>query len=316
MKDEKYPVPVAIIGVGSMGKNHARIYSEMPQAKLVAVVDADRERAELCSRKFNTAFYTDYREVIGKVKAVVIAVPTSLHYEMATEFLKNNTHAFVEKPITVDLQQAEKIVEMAHKNDKVLQVGHLERFNPAVGQLKKMVKKPLYLEAHRISYPTTRNLDVGVVWDLMIHDLDIMLNVVKSPVVDINAFGMSVYSEQEDLALVQLLFKNGSMASLFASRISGEKLRHLKIIEQDKTFHLDFINQTLSVMRPPKEDHTNPPEFIPIKRAEPLRLELEHFMDCVVSHKTPIVTGDDGKKALELAIQVVKNMKMAKKKRV
>jgi predicted dehydrogenase len=307
-------IPVGVVGVGSMGYNHARIYSEMPQVELVGLVDVDEEKGQQYAKKFNTTYYPHYEDLFGKVKAINIAVPTTLHFKMASDFLECDTHVLVEKPITGDLLQAGKLVEFAKKQNLILQVGHLERFNPAVMQLKKMVKNPLYLEAHRISYPTKRNLDVGIVWDLMIHDLDIMINLVHSPVMGINAFGLSLYSDLEDLALVQLLFKNGAIASLFSSRISGEKLRQLKIIEKEKTFHLDFMNQTLSVVHLPKEDHTNPPEFIPIKKCEPLRAELEHFMECVTTHKTPIVSGDDGKRVLELAIQAVNKMQIVDKK--
>jgi predicted dehydrogenase len=308
-------IPVAVIGIGSMGQNHARVFSEMPQVDLVGIVDVDRERGESFAKKYSTTYYPHYQDLFDKVKAVNIATPTSLHYQMAMDFLEREVHVFIEKPITIDLYQAQMIVDTAKKNNMILQVGHLERFNPAVKELKRMLRKPLYLEAHRISYPTNRNLDVGIVWDLMIHDLDIMINLVHSPVVEINAFGLSLYSDKEDLALVQLLFKSGAIASLFASRISGEKLRHLKIIEQDKTFNLDFMNQTLSLVKLPSELHTNPPEYVPIKKSEPLRIELEHFMECVITHRTPIVTGDDGKRALELAIQVVNRMTMVKKKK-
>ena len=306
-------IPVGVVGVGSMGFNHARVYSEMPNVELVGLVDTDEEKGRQYANKFNTAYFSRYEDLFGKVKAINIAVPTTLHYKMAMDFLERDTHVLVEKPITGDLAQAGKIVEFAKKQNMVLQVGHLERFNPAVMQLKKMVTNPLYLEAHRISYPTARNLDVGIVWDLMIHDLDIIINLIHAPVEGINAFGLSLYSSQEDLALVQILFSNGAIASLFSSRISGEKLRQLKIIEKEKTFHLDFLNQTLSVVHLPKEDHTNPPEYIPIKKCEPLRSELEHFMECVTTHKTPLVSGDDGKRALELAIQAVNNMKMVNK---
>jgi predicted dehydrogenase len=309
-------IPVAVIGVGSMGYNHARIYSEMPNVDMVGLVDIDEEKGKQYAKKFNTAYFSNYQDLFGKVQAINIAVPTTLHFRMAMDFLERDTHVLVEKPITGDLSEASKIIELAKKRNLILQVGHLERFNPAVMQLKKMVNNPLYLEAHRISYPTRRNLDVGIVWDLMIHDLDIMLNLVHSPVVGINAFGLSLYSELEDLALVQLLFKNGAIASLFSSRISGEKLRQLKIIEKEKTFQLDFMNQTLSVVHLPKEDHTNPPEFIPIKKCEPLRSELEHFMECVTTHKTPMVSGDDGKRALELAIQAVNKMQLVEKKTI
>ncbi len=304
------PVPVAVIGVGSMGKNHARVYSEMPNVKLVGIADLDEESGKEYARIFNTDYYKDYRELFGKVKAVNLAVPTSLHHKMAMDFLSNGSHVLVEKPITNSLKEAKEIVDLAKKNDLVLQVGHLERFNPAVAQMKKMVSNPIYTESHRIGYPSSRNLDVGVIWDLMIHDFDILLSLVKSPVADVNAYGLSLYSDREDMALVQILFKNGSIASLFASRISGERLRQLKVIDIDKTFQLDFINQTLSIVKLPQEGHTNPPEFVPIRKSEPLRLELEHFMDCIIAHKTPMVTGEDGKNALQLAITAVDNMKI------
>ena len=306
------PVNVAVIGVGSMGKNHARVYSEMPNVNLVGISDLDEESCKNYARQFNTEYFKDYRDLFGKVDAVNLAVPTTLHHKMAMEFLSHGIHVLVEKPISNMLFEAKEIVDFAKKNDLVLQVGHLERFNPAVIQFKKMVSTPLFIQSHRIGYPSSRNLDVGVIWDLMIHDFDILLSFVKTPVADVQAYGLSLYSKKEDAAHVQILFENGSIASLFASRISGERYRHLKVIEASKTFNLDFINQTLSIVNLPKEGHTNPPEFVPIKKSEPLRLELEHFMDCIVGHKTPMVTGEDGKNALQLAIKAVDNMKMVR----
>jgi len=312
LKDE--PVRVAVIGVGNIGFHHARIYSEMKQVNLVGVCDTHETKCKLISQQYNIPYFTDYRALFGKVDAVNIAVPTSLHYSMANEFLEHDIHVLVEKPLTVDTGEAKLLVEMAKRNNLVLQVGHLERFNPTMSQLRKMLKKPLYIEAHRLSYPTDRNLDVGIVWDLMIHDLDIIISIINSPAVEINGFGLSVYSEHEDLAIVQIHFQSGCIANLVASRMSGEKLRNLRIMEKDKTFNLDFMNQTLAVLRPPKANQTNPPEFIPIKREEPLRLELENFAECVRTRKTPVVTGEDGKKALELAMNVMKHIKTIKGK--
>ncbi len=306
------PICVAVIGVGSMGKNHARVYSEMPNVKLVGIADLDEENGRYYAKKFHTDYFKDYRDLFGKVTAVNLAVPTSLHHRMAMDFLSHGVHVLVEKPISNMLYEAKEIVDLAKANDLVLQVGHLERFNPAVSQFKKMVSEPVYIQSHRIGYPSMRNLDVGVIWDLMIHDFDILLSFVKTPVVDVQAYGVSLYSEKEDVAHVQILFENGSIASLFASRISGERYRHLKVIEPQRTFNLDFINQTLSIVRLPKEGHTNPPEFIPIRKSEPLRLELEHFRECIIGHKIPMVTGEDGKNALQLAIKAVDNMKMVK----
>lgn len=306
------PISVAVVGVGSMGKNHARVYSEMPNVRLVGLSDLDEVNGRAYAKQFNTDFFKDYRDLFGRVTAVNLAVPTSLHHRMAMEFLSHGVHVLVEKPITNMLVEAKEIVDLAKANDLVLQVGHLERFNPAVIQFKKMVSNPVFIQSHRIGYPSDRNLDVGVIWDLMIHDFDILLSFIKTPVADVQAYGLSLYSKKEDAAHVQILFENGSIASLFASRISGERYRHLKVIEPSKTFNLDFINQTLSIVNLPKEGHTNPPEFVPIKKSEPLRLELEHFMDCIVGHKTPMVTGEDGKNALQLAIKAVDNMKMAR----
>ncbi len=306
------PIGVAVVGVGSMGKNHARVFSEIPNVKLVGLSDINEETAREYAKKFHTEYFKDYRDLFDKIDAVCLAVPTSLHHKMAMDFLNHGVHVFVEKPITNMLFEAKEIVDLAKEKDLVLQVGHLERFNPAVIQFKKMLKNPVYIQSSRIGYPSKRNLDIGVIWDLMIHDLDILLTIVKSPVADVQAYGLSLYSKKEDIAHVQILFENGAIASLLASRISGERLRHLKVIEPLRTFNLDFINQTLSVVNLPKEGHTNPPEFVPIRKSEPLRLELEHFTECVIGHKTPLVTGEDGKNALQLAIKAVDNMKMVK----
>ncbi len=299
-----------------MGVHHARVYSELPQTELVGVVDINEARGKLCSEQFGTDFFTDYQELFDKgVQAVNIAVPTSLHYPLAMEFLKRQIHVLVEKPITVDLIQAKRLVELSKRKHCILQVGHLERFNPAVGKLREVMGRPVHLEAQRLSYPTNRNLDVGVVWDLMIHDLDILLNLVNSPVVEIHAMGVQAYSQFEDVAQVHLLFKNGVAASLLASRISGEKLRTLKVTEDTgRTLRLDFINQTLSIHRPPRNGRTLPPEYLPIEKDEPLRLELSHFADCVAMHKRPLVSGEDGKRALELAMHVLARMKIVKSK--
>ncbi len=309
------PVKVGVVGIGNMGVHHARVYSELPQTDLVGVVDLSEARGQICSDRFKTAFYSNYRDLFGKVDAVNIVAPTSHHYELAMAFLSEDIHVLVEKPITVDLIQAKRLVDYAKRRNLVLQVGHLERFNPAVRKIKEVVGRPIHLESHRLAYPTERNLDVGVVWDLMIHDLDILTSLVNSPVVEINAVGVSVYSDFEDIAQVHLLFKNGAAASLVASRVSGERLRQLKVTEDTgRTLCLDFINQNLSILRPPANGYPMAPEFVQIEKKEPLRLELSHFADCVAMHKTPLVTGEDGKRALELAMQVLARMKIVKSK--
>lgn len=311
-------VKVAVIGTGNMGQHHARIYSEMPQVELVGIVEINEIRGRQCAAKYRTQYFADYRDLFSRVNAVNIVVPTSLHYDLAKSFLDHNVHVLVEKPITVDIMQAKKLVSLAKKRNLVLQVGHLERFNPAVALLKKLVKNPIFVESHRLSYPSRRNTDVGVIWDLMIHDLDILLNLVDSPVENVTAVGRSLYSPHEDLASVQVRFGSGCVANLVASRISGERLRHLQVVEEDgdsvRTLSLDFINQTLAILTPANERQSNPPEYIPIKKEEPLRLELEHFAECVATNRTPLVTGEDGKRALELAISAVNNMKLVSNK--
>lgn len=307
-------VKVAVVGTGNMGQHHARIYSEMPHVELVGVVEINELRGHQVAQKYRTNYFADYRDLFTRAQAVNIVVPTSMHYDLAREFLENDVHVLVEKPITVDIMQAKQLVSLAKRRNLVLQVGHLERFNPAVALLKTMVKSPIYIESHRLSYPSRRNNDVGVIWDLMIHDLDILLNVVNSPVEEVTALGRSLYSPHEDLASVQVRFNNGCVANLLASRISGERLRNLQVVEEDgdsvRTLSLDFINQTLAILTPDNDKQTNPPEYIPIKKEEPLRLELEHFTECVTTNRTPLVTGEDGKRALELAISAVNNMKL------
>jgi len=301
-----------------MGGNHARIYSEMQQVEFVGIVEIDELRGHQAAKKYHTQFFADYRDLFGRVDAVNIVVPTSLHFDLAKAFLEHGIHVLVEKPITVDIKQAEELVALAKEQDLVLQVGHLERFNPAVAQLKQILRHPIYVETHRLTYPMQRNTDVGITWDLMIHDFDILLYLVGDPWEQVTALGRSLYSEHEDLASVQVRFRSGCVANLLASRISGERLRHLQVVEQMgdsvRTLSLDFINQTLAILTPDNDKHTNPPEYLPIKKKEPLRLELEHFAECVLTNSTPLVTGEDGKRALELAISAVKHMKIVDNK--
>lgn len=307
-------INVGVIGVGNMGRHHVRLYSEMKDVNLFGIVDIDEEKGKLMAKEFNTHFFDNYEDLIGNVDAVSIAVPTFLHYSIGMKFLENNTHILIEKPITIDLDQSMELVATAKNQNLVLQVGHLERFNPAVVQLKKLVKQPIFIEAHRLSVPTKRNLDVGVVWDLMIHDLDILIYLVNSPLVESRSLGYSDYSLHEDLAWVQLIFESGCMVNLVASRISGEKLRQLKVVEPNKTFRLDFMNQTLSITKSSPKNKVSVEQWVPVEKGEPLRLELEHFLECIRKNKQPLVTGEDGKKALELALASVKNMRMVKNK--
>ncbi|MBQ7529172.1 Gfo/Idh/MocA family oxidoreductase [bacterium] len=309
------PVRVGVIGVGSMGKNHARVCASLPQMELVGLVDVDEARVRPIAEGYNTNYYSDYRELYDKVDAVVIVSPTPLHYEIAADFLQRDIHVLVEKPITVDVDQAKGLVELAKDHHLILQVGHLERFNPAVIKMKKILEEPMLIECHRLSGPTTRNLDVGIIWDLMIHDFDILLSLLKSPVAYVHALGTSVYSPFEDIAHVQMRFKNGAMASLVASRNSGERKRSLKITEKTgRVLMLDFIEQSLTISSPGPDGRPLDPVSVHIDKEEPLVLELKNFAECVALHKKPLVSGEDGKRALELAMHVLKNMDMREEK--
>ncbi|MFH1454157.1 MAG: Gfo/Idh/MocA family oxidoreductase [Armatimonadota bacterium] len=308
-------IRVGVIGVGNMGRHHARIYSEMENVELTGLVDIQKDLGEGVARKLQTDYYVDYKDLFAKVDAVNIAVPTNLHHQIAKDFLSRNIHVMIEKPITTDLSQAKELIDMANGKDMILQVGHLERFNPAMLMFKKLINEPLFIEAQRMSFPTNRNLDVGIVWDLMVHDLDILLNIVKSDIKEIQATGISVYSDFEDLAIVKITFKNGCVAQLLSSRVSGEKLRQMKVIENGRTLLLDFINQAVTLMKPPMNGKPNTFEHIYVEKDEPLRLELAHFIECVSQHKTPMVSGEDGKRALELAMQIVSSMKTVKRNR-
>lgn len=307
------PIRVGVVGIGSMGINHARVYSELPQTELVGVVDVDEERAKSCAERYHTQGFTSYESLFDKVQAVNIVSPTAWHFSLAMEFLRRGIHVLVEKPITVDLDQAKRLVAYAKRKNLVLQVGHLERFNPAVMKLKQIIGTPVLVECHRLSGPTSRNLDVGIIWDLMIHDFDILLNLFKSPVVEISAMGTSIYSDFEDIAQVQLRFECGAIASLVASRNSGERKRRLKITEETgRVLALDFIDQSITISRPGADGRPLPSEPVLIEKEEPLVRELSNFAECVALHKTPMVSGEDGKKALELAMQVLSRMNVVK----
>lgn len=309
------PVKIGVVGIGSMGKNHTRVCAELPEIDLVGIADIDAAKVAPIAEQYHTSYFTDYENLYDKIDAVVIVSPTSYHYKMAMDFLSRGIHVLVEKPITLNSEQAKELVDTARNNNLVLQVGHLERFNPAIIKLKQMVKRPVLIECHRLSGPTARNLDVGITWDLMIHDFDIVLSMLKSKVTEINAMGTSIYSNFEDIAHVQMRFDCGTIVSLVASRNSGERRRLLKVTEDTgRVLSMDFIDQTLVISSPGPDGRPLDPKPVPINKEEPLVLELRHFADCVVKHKEPVVSGEDGKRALELAVHVLEHMHVLRAK--
>jgi len=305
-------IRVGVVGVGRLGQHHTRIYAELPNTDLVGVVDIDRSRAIKIAKTYATQALFDYHMLLGKVDAVSIAVPTTSHYEIAREFLANNTHVLVEKPITATVPEARKLVDLAHKNRLVLQVGHVERFNVAIVRLREVVKDPAFIEVHRLGPYDPRVQDVGVVLDLMIHDLDIILEVVNSPVRSLEAVGVPILSDKEDIANARIHFENGCIANLTASRITPKKTRKIRIFQEDTYISVDYVKPGMEIYR--KQPVANPrpgdPPFeivrkrLRLKWQEPLKAELEHFLECVASGATPQITGEKARDALELAVEI------------
>ncbi|MFQ6671836.1 MAG: Gfo/Idh/MocA family protein, partial [Candidatus Tectimicrobiota bacterium] len=242
-------VRAGVVGVGHMGRYHIAVYSELADVELVGVVDINEERAHQLAAQYNTTSYTDYRALFGRVDVVSIAVPTSLHYAVAKDFLRQGTHVLLEKPITKDLDQAHELFAIAEEHDVVLHIGHVERFNGAVQELKKIVEEPILIEARRLGPFQPRVEDDGVVLDLMIHDIDIVMNLVAQPIAHIAAQGVSVFSPHEDVANVQLTFEGGCVATLTASRATQHKVRTMAVTQQDAYIFLDFTDQDIHIHR-------------------------------------------------------------------
>lgn len=311
MSDE---LKVGVIGVGSLGQHHARVYSELKQCCLVGVYDVDREQSERVAEKHQTVAYDSMEALSHDVEAVSIVVPTDRHREVAGMFIQKGVHSLVEKPIAATTAEAEELVALAEAHDVMLQVGHIERFNPVMAYLEKVSDKPRFIEAHRLaSYPPPREglhprgTEVSVILDLMIHDIEIILHLVQSPVRSIQAVGVPVLSPTEDIANVRLSFENGCVANLTVSRISPERMRKIRVFYEDAYISLDYQNQSGELYR--KSESGIESEEVPINKAEPLMSELSNFADCVLHHKTPRVTGAHAAQALKMAIQIIQQLK-------
>lgn len=300
---------VAVIGVGYLGRHHARIYANMPGVSLVGVCDSNLERGQAIASEYNTKFYSDYKELLGQIDAASLAVPTIDHASIGCELLRNKISVLIEKPIARTLSEASELIATAKANDVALQIGHLERFNPGVVALSKAVTKPRFFETHRMSMFSPRSLDIDVVMDLMVHDLDIISWLVKSPITNISAVGIPVISPKFDIANARLEFENGCIANVTASRISSEKTRKLRLFQPGVYISLDYVTQQAAIcsLNPPKT-FPGQPEIVagllPVTPDEPLRAELAAFVEAVKNKQTPLVTGEDGRNALALALQV------------
>ncbi len=299
----------AVIGSGYLGKFHAEKYAYLDDCELVAVVDINEEAAKSVADKYGAQALTDYQVLLGKVDAVSIVVPTSLHYSISKDFLQHGAHVLVEKPITVTVEQADELIALAKEKNVILQVGHLERFNPAVMGLEQVDDKPLFIEAHRLSPFNPRANDVSVVLDLMIHDIDIILALVDSDIERIDASGTSVLTQGVDIANARLTFKNGCVANVTASRISMKMERKMRMFRPSAYVCVDFQNRVLTKHQTGKKEmFPGIPEIETeesvFESGDALREEIKHFVRCIQIGENPLVPGEAGRRALETAIAI------------
>lgn len=312
MSDHK--VRVGVVGVGSLGQWHARIYSELAAAELVGVYDINQARAEEIARRYHTRAIPDMAELAGMVAAASIVVPADKHFEAAAHFLKRGVHLLVEKPIATRMADAEAMVAAAQQKNLVLQVGHVERFNPVLQFLESILVRPRFIEAHRLQpYPparagqSPRGTEVSVVLDLMIHDLEIILHLVRSPVREFHAVGVPVLSSSEDIANVRLEFENGCVANVTTSRISPEHLRKIRVFQEDAYISLDYEKQAGEIYR--KTEARIERSKVPIEKGESLKNELTAFVECVQTRGTPVVSGEQAAEALKLAAAICRQIR-------
>ena len=299
----------AVIGVGYLGAFHADKLAALPSSELIAVVDIDAHKAQRKATQLGVQAETDYRALIGKIDAATVVVPTQSHYQVAKDLLSHGVHILLEKPMTTTLEQAQALIDLAQQHRCVLQVGHLERFNPALLALDEIIEQPLFIEAHRLAAFRPRGTDVSVVLDLMIHDIDIILHLIQSPVQHIDASGLPVLSRDIDIANSRLQFSNGCVANVTASRVSQKSERKMRLFQHNAYIAVDFQNSAVSVYRKGQgemypgiadiEQHT-----LHIPKTDALDAEIAAFLRAIQTHTPPLVSGLDGKQALATAIEI------------
>jgi predicted dehydrogenase len=306
-------IRTAVVGVGYLGGFHAEKYAVLPASELVAVVDLDRERAESVAVRLGSKAYSNHKDILGMVDAVSISVPTQCHFNVARDFLLQGTSVLLEKPITTTLEEADELIRIAHETGAVLQVGHLERFNPVVMALEGILTEPRFIESIRIAPFKTRGTDVNVVLDLMIHDIDIIQHLIKSPIKRIDSIGAPVFTEEEDIANARIQFENGCVANVTASRISLKSERRMRIFQSDAYITLDFQNKKVAIFRKGEgEMFPGIPNVAidqrELEQGDVLKTEIESFLASVAGRTEPAVTGEDGRRALETALMINKKL--------
>ena len=306
-------IRTAVVGVGYLGRFHAEKYAAHPDSELVAVVDTDRSRREEVAAKLGAKFFTDYREILGLVDAVSVVVPTRYHHEVAKAFLELGVHVLLEKPITTTIAEADELIGIATSKNAVFQVGHLERFNPVIMALEGVLTSPRFIESLRIAPFKPRGTDVNVVLDLMIHDIDIIQHIVGSRITQINSIGAPVFTDEEDIANARIQFENGCVANVTASRISMKSERRMRIFQPDSYVTVDFQDKKVAVLR--KGEGEMMPGIPNIKieeksfeQGDALQCEIAAFLESVATGKPPVVSGEDGRRALETALMINKKL--------
>ena len=300
---------VGVVGVGHIGKNHARLYAELSGAQFTAIYDTEATRAREYAKEFGVAAAASLEEFAEQVDAASIATPTNTHFEIGRDLLARGKHLLIEKPITENTAHASELAALAAERRLVLQVGHVERFNPVLSALEMRLTNPRFIEAHRLSPYPNRSTEIGVVLDLMIHDLEIILHLVRSPVQTIDAVGVPVLSRGEDIANARLRFENGCVANITSSRISPEQMRKIRVFQENAYLSLDYQNQSGEMYRRTETGLTR--EEVAIEREEPLKRELASFLECAATGRTPKVSGFQATAALELAVEITKRINSA-----
>jgi len=302
---------VGVVGVGALGQHHARVYAELPEARLVGVVDRDAARAEAVAGRHGCRVFASLEALAAEVDAVSVAVPTADHHQVATALLEAGRHVLVEKPVTTTLAQADALIALAARRDLRLQVGHVERFNPALEILRRAAPRPRFVEAHRLGAFSPRSLDIDVVLDLMIHDLDIVLDLDGSEPVQVDAVGVPVLTPRVDIANARLRFASGLIANLTASRVSADRVRKFRVFAPRTYVSVDLAAREARVFRLTGGDAADPEiemETSPASSEEPLRRQLAAFVDAVTAGRRPVVSGEDGRRALALATTILERM--------
>lgn len=297
-------VKTGVVGVGAIGRNHARIYAALESADLVAIYDANQDHARALAAEFGTEAVGSLEELIEKVDAASVATPTVTHREIATTLLSAGKHVLVEKPIADSVDDAKAMIDLASEKGLVLQVGHIERFNPVMSRLEAVLDSPKFIECHRLSPFPQRSLDIGVVLDLMIHDLEIVLHLVNSPVASIDAVGIPVLTRREDIANARIRFENGCVANITASRISPEKMRKIRVFQSDAYLSLDYQDQSGWIYR--RDGMQIGREEVQVERDEPLKCELAAFVECAARGVAPKVSGQNAAAALDIALEITR----------